>query len=318
MGPSSDIIRISPPKKARNNKLPQGGQEATRGAARAARGAKSAQRAGTSARGAGKAARGVGATARGRGASPRGRGASPQGRGAAARGRGASPRGRGAAISSTSPRPMIMNVWSCTGEDTISLSPHEDVFHLDEFRGKPAKIKKEERMSSLGPQHAMSNGCGRRPADHMRDSYHVLSPSLESGGQLMVDSSSLHTLLEADVTSTVSTSAAVTARLGSGGQNSSSMSALSSVAQSRSINAVQQQQQRQQRGSIIVSRRNGDPLQFVTDTRQGAGLSHGYRYRNPWTLKLFRVRNVNLNGFSSFNLKLVVNLYCLGSGSVDP
>lgn len=274
MGPSSDIIRISPPKKARNHKLPQGGQEATKVAARAARGAKSAQRAGTSARGAGKAARGVGATARGRGASPRGRGASPQGRGAAARARGASPRGRGASTSSTSPRPMIMNVWSCTGGDTISLSPHpEDAFHLDEFRGKPAQIKKEERIS-LGPQHAMSNGCDRRPADPMRDSYHVVSPG---GGQLMVDSSRLHTLLEADVTSTVSTSAAVTARLSSGGLNSSSISGLTSVAQSRSINAVQQQQQqqRQQRGSIIVSRRNGDPLQFVTDTRQGAGLSHG-------------------------------------------
>jgi hypothetical protein len=277
MGPSSDIIRISPPKKARNQKLPQGGQEATKGTARAARGAKSARGVGTSARGVGTTARGVGATARGRGASPRGRGASPQGRGAAARGRGASPRGRGAATSSTSPRPMIMNVWSCTGGDTISLSPHpEDAFHLDEFRGKPAQIKKEERMSSLGPQHAMSNGCGRRPADHMRDSYHVLSPSLESGGQLMVDSSSLHTLLEADVTSTVSTSAAVTARLGSGGQNSSSMSALSSDAQSRSVNAVQQQQQqRQQRGSIIVSRRNGDPLQFFTNTRQGMGCRMG-------------------------------------------
>jgi hypothetical protein len=162
---------------------------------------------------------------------------------------------------------MIMNVWSCTGEDTISLSPHpEDAFHLDEFRGKPAQIKKEERMSSLGPQHAMSNGS-KRPADPMRDgSYHVVSPG---GGQLIVDSSRLHTLLKADVTSAVSTS---------GGQNSSSsssMSALSAVAQSRSINALQQQQQRQQRGSIIVSRRNGDPLQFVTNTRQGAGLSHG-------------------------------------------
>jgi hypothetical protein len=167
---------------------------------------------------------------------------------------------------------MIMNVWSCTGEDTISLSPHEDAFHLDEFRGKPAQIKKEERIS-LGPQNAVSNG-GRRPADPMRDSsYHVVSPS---GGQLMVDSSRLHTLLEADVTSIVSTSAAITSRLSSGGQNSSSMSALTSVAQSRSVNAVQQQQQqRQQRGSIIVSRRNGDPLQFVTNTRQGMGCRMG-------------------------------------------
>ena len=150
-----------------------------------------------------------------------------------------------ATAAKTPSRPMIMNVWSCTESDTISLAAQDDTYVLGgQERGQP-RIKQEPEYGQDGGDHQQqlrtANGPGRSE-DYLppstRDMSGMLSQGQGSDGDLI-------TLMAANVTTTNGVG-------GGYNQHSSPVSRGGRLPGLQATMQSQQKQQQQQRESIIV------------------------------------------------------------------